>query len=174
MDKLFEKVLSFIILSSFLGLSYIIFNINEYEYKSKSKELQKGMSIETFKIPEWLKEHSRCDEFSILKQKKYTITKCLIGNQTTYFKDDTDQKSIDLEYLYEYNNKTNLINIFVTQTDFSDSNRKDLSTKITEDFAHFLGVSFKEKEFKEDKKINSFTIIKKNTENKSSFNLIKK
>lgn len=175
MDKLFEKILSFLILTAFMGLSFVIFNINEYEYKIKARDFKKGIIVETYKIPQWLKENSECEEFSILKQHKYTITECTNKGETVYFKEDTGLKSKDIEYLYHYVEKTDLIHIYVSMDTFNESSKEELAEIITNDFANFLGVQFEQTEEKPKEK-SSFTMIKKPKlkEDQPSFTIIKK
>ena len=131
--------------------------------------------METYKIPQWLKENSECEEFSILKQYKYTITECTNKDKTFYFKEDTSLKSKDIEYLYHYVEKTDLIHIYVSMDTFNESSKEELANIINNDFANFLGVQFEKKEDKTKEK-SSFTMIKKPKlkENKPNFTIIKK
>lgn len=142
MNQLFEKILTFIIFASFLLISYLIFNINEVEYKVKEKRIIKEDVIAEMQAPEWLRKFSICDTFSTYKNKGYGITKCKSGKETFFFKDHDEEYSLDKEYLYIFNKEKMSIVILANVEDKSIESVERLVADIQFDFLHFLGVDY--------------------------------
>lgn len=171
MDKLFEKALTFIIFSSFFVISYIIFNINEVEYRIKSERLIKKDIVAELKAPQWLVNHSICEHFSTYKRADYGITKCQNDKEVVYFKDYDDKSSFKNDYLYMFNkSKESIVIITDIKEELNEKELKDLTENIHSDFIHFLGVKYKEKS-----KTGDFKLINR-TPNKEAakFIMIKK
>lgn len=143
MNKLFEKMLTFIIFTSFFLISYVIFNINEVEYKIKEKRLIGETIIAEMTAPEWLINHSACERFKTYKKQDYGITKCINGDDVKFFKDKDSDYSFEDDYLYIFNKNKKKVLIIAN---VENKKEKDEINKLTEnilaDFSHLLGAKY--------------------------------
>lgn len=165
MDKLIEKLLTFVIVFAFLTVSFALLNINKIEYNIKIKDLKNDDEVMVFEsnFSNWLLNHTSCKKFGILRRDNYAITQCELENgDIEYLKDDVKKMDgIDGDYFYFYNDKER------TFTIFSKSKNKELVEK---DFYHLLGVEFK----KSDNKKSRFKLLKKEEIVKPQLYLMKK
>lgn len=161
MDKLIEKALTFIILISFLSVSFALLNLNAIEYKIKSKDVKENDSVVVFEnnISQWLLDNTLCEEFGILRRSSYAITKCIgKDGEISYLKDDVPMiYDLKKDYFYEYEHGQKNFKAYVLEAK---------PKEIEKDFYNLLGVELSSSHKKEDD-------IKENN-SKATFNLIKK
>lgn len=167
MDKLIEKLLTFIIVFSFLTLAFTIMNINMVEYKVKSSKIAKEENF-MFKelVSTWLVDNTDCKDFGIYFEDDYVITECKKENDTVYYVDNHKKSTtITEDYFYKYNGDTN--EFFV----YSENPILD-KIFIKNDFTQFLGIELTESKIKEQK--SKYALIKQEDEKPElTFNLIK-
>lgn len=169
MNKLFEKILTFIIFTTFFFISYLIFNINEVEHKIKEKRLTDGDILVEMDAPKWLIDYSACEQFFTYKKQKYGITKCINGDDISFFKDKDKDYSFENEYLYVFNKKNKKVLIIVNM-EINSNEREKLIKDIKIDFSHLLGINYEE-----ESKGSEFKLLNKNKkEDTPQFIMIKK
>ena len=137
MDKLIEKLLTFVIIVSFFTLSFALLNLNSIEYRINSKDLINNKNTLKFKddASKWLIEHTDCKDFGILRKSNYAITKCVLADDTVvYFKDNKKRnENIKDDYFYEFDSSYDTFNVYSEHLNEED---------VRQDFHNLLGVEF--------------------------------
>lgn len=144
MNRFFEKLILFIFLFFFIGLSYVILNIDQFEYDSGKKDYNNSFLLDTYSIPSWMKKNSKCSHFNILRKNNYFFAECLGTDNKKHFYKKYEEKNELLKdgYFYVYDSSNNNISIY-----FSDSvkNKDALETLrylVDKDIAKFFGADY--------------------------------